>query len=432
MNIQNNLDTQKFTLTPIGLENIPLMSIPGITWQYKSTKDVYICELILKKALITACENDFKKNHQIKNTIDEPQIKLRPEPTNIAYYYNHDDRERIVVLSNEHIKTTLLNIFQQILIKIQTLQPNKVLEFCKQELESRIFSKQKQKLELTLNQEKSYMRKVFEHRYGAHFKDKNNIKNIKTIDNDIIPERIRNKMQMISTIKYLKALNNILHITKPNENNLSNIFQMKEPINIVEIIEEINRELIKNKYTSTLDCGCGTNGPEFFKNFKNISYTGMDLINTPKVQSENPEFKLYRSDFEQPAKAIRQNRYSLILAINSLETTTRPWRALKVVEKMLQPNGLSVLIFNQYEGSFLSTGNPFTLQDLLHYSSSKLEPIAGEVFIALDSPTRKDYLVILRRKSKEVQYDSNIKPKLTFRDEPQLKLGQAIASIEFN
>ena len=158
----------------------------------------------------------------------------------------------------------------------------------------------------------------------------------------------------------------------------------------------------------------------------------MDLINTPKVQSENPEFKLYRSDFEQPAKAIRQNRYSLILAINSLETTTRPWRALKVVEKMLQPNGLSVLIFNQYEGSFLSTGNPFTLQDLLHYSSSKLEPIAGEVFIALDSPTRKDYLVILRRKSKEVQYDSNIKPKLTFRDEPQLKLGQAIASIEFN
>jgi SAM-dependent methyltransferase len=238
-------------------------------------------------------------------------------------------------------------------------------------------------------------------------------------------------MRILSEIKYIKALRAILTIQDQHGRGLKTN-TTDAIIDNKQHLKAINRALVKTNLTNILDCGCGTYGPEFFKSFENVSYTGIDLIRIPSIKNQDKNFMIYRSDIERPIKAIRLNKYSLILAINSIETTTRPWQVIQQVTRMLKPNGICVIIFNQYEGSFLITGNPFTLESLIRYCRTKLVPISGEVFVALDSPTRRDYLIILRKKRKKYENDKQIGAEIVFSSVEQPKLGETIAHLEFS
>jgi len=413
-------------LFPKGLEDIPILSPINSSWQFTRPHDYYMGENILKLALLAACKRHFKKSHSKTKKF---QITLRPEPTNLCYYYNSDGKERLVVLSQDNLRNTLSAIFQEIITKLNTKSPTEVFESGSLELERRIFSQELNKMELTIAQEKSYMTKIFQTRYeavGEHNRTQNNSE-LET-NTMKIPDRIKNKMRVLSFLKYIKALNAALYSVGKFEEKFDyehiERFLEEEPE-----VTGLNRALLKNNLTSILDCGCGTNGPEFFKNFQDVSYTGLDLIQITPNRIVNKYMKVIRSDIEEPPKAVRKNDYSLILGINLLETTTRPWRAIHQLANLLKADGICVLVFNQYEGSFLITGNPFTLKSLMKYCRTILIPLTGEVFVALDSPTGRDYLLVFRKKRGTEESQGNA--KLIFSDPKSDKLGAPIARLEF-
>lgn len=413
-------------LFPKGLEDIPILSLTDNPWQFTRPHDYYLGENILKGALLAACKRHFKKSHSKAKKI---QISLRPEPTNMCYYYNSDGKERLVVLSQDNLRNTLSAIFQEIITRLNTESPTEVFESGSLELERRIFSQRLNEMELTIAQEKSYMTKIFQTRYETvEEHNRPPIRSGLETNSMKIPDRIKNKMRALSFLKYTKTLNAAL----------TSVGQVEEKFDydhIERFLEEeqevtgLNRTLLKNNLTSILDCGCGTNGPEFFKNFQDVSYTGLDLIQVTPNRIVNKDMKVFRSDIEEPPKAVRKNNYSLILGINLLETTTRPWRVIRQLANLLKADGICVLVFNQYEGSFLITGNPFTLKSLMRYCRTTLLPLTGEVFVALDSPTGRDYLIVLRKKRGTEESQGNA--KLIFSDTKPDKLGATIARLEF-
>jgi hypothetical protein len=280
------------------------------------------------------------------------------------------------------------------------------------------------------------MSRTFQQRYiGAN--DINNLTgpNQQNRNNNVanVNGQIRDKLRVLSAIKYIKALEAVINYNLIEKNPKS-----QEPNNTgrdgEHYVESLMHNLYTNGLTHVLDLGCGIYGPAFFKNFKNIQYTGIDLIDIPMDDYTDDSHNIYRSDIEQPNSTINTYKYPLILAINSLEATTRPWLALRRITNLLKNNGLCILIFNQFEGSFLSTGNPFTLESLLRYKTGPLIPCHGSIFIALDSPTKRDYLIVLQKKSGAEAKDRNktkIKPSLELCESARPKHGETIAKLDF-
>jgi SAM-dependent methyltransferase len=409
-------------LFPSGLENIPVPRSGQYSISQKDTRLFYVCERLFKKALISELRSHFTETHP-----DLAQgsfaFALRPEPTNLAYYYKTRDKERIVVLGSDSLHVDLREIFVHLLQSAFETNYNELVRICKNELHKLIFSGQLKKIELTMGQEKTYLKKIFDDRY------KNQGISQKKAPG-AIPKDVQNKMMELSFHKYYKASNLVLDQIGIDGDNK----QIGIDNNLIDkgIIETLEKRLYKNKLDTILDCGCGTNGPAFFQRFEKISYTGLDLIDARSKQTPQNNLEIVKGDIENPPTTINKQKYSIVIGLNVLETTTRPWIALKQISKVITPNGFCLLGFNQYEGSLLYTGNPFSLESLIKYLPPSFRPLTGQIFIALDSPTKRDYMIVLKNESINASISKTVKAELEFCEEVKPIHGADFATIHFN
>ncbi len=382
---------------PTGLEGLELPHPPGKAPQRSEPAAralFYRCEQIFIAALEAALATHFEARYP---GIAPTRFALRPEPKNLSYYYCYDENERLVVLHHGSLKRWLVERFEQLLRRARVGGSFEQLRVeTTTALEEVLVGENLQVRELTLGEEKAYLRRVFQQRYGVGSK-----KGARGP-----PPSIEAKMRELSHAKYTAALRLALETVDPTP--------LDAP---AEDHGGLAHRLRDRGLNPILDLGAGTMGPEFFQRLadEGLSYTGVDLVPVGIARGK-PKLRFARGDIEHLPRKVRDRDYVLALAINALETTTRPWLALEQCATTLAHKALLLAEFNQYEGSFLYTGNPFTLERFLTAAEERFVPRGGALIVTPDSPTGRDWVVVLERTGCDTRaQDSSSEP-------PQLKI----------